>query len=547
MRERWQALETETRAALVIAVAFVAVRVAVASLSGFGFHQGWNEAHYALIGRGFLETPLVPRYADRFVYSVPPLFPYLVAAAFLAFDQSVVAARLPSALAGGGLVVATFALGRAVYRDDRTALVGVVILAVLPYVQLYGGRTQTDMVMLCLATGALAAIVEGYRTERHARRWLCLGGGLFAAAVAAKQPALLVAGVVCAWCLADRRVDRETFVRTGTLIAASVVFLLPLIAWLALNYVVAPAAFVADWSHELLSRTTPFANLRLVLAIGLGLGMTPPVLVAAAVGAAADVSETATAVVDGSLPDRGPSVLVWWLVVFGAFVLVRTPRGHQYYALVLAPALALLAARGVVVGADRIGTPRRSSGTVAVAVVGLVVLSGVTGTLVLFELSGEFSAAEGGGTHVAADAGEFLSSTVSDDATVMVASGYETQVRWYLRDSGFPIRNVRSYPVESLSAERLRTVASTADGPVYLVYPTPSWATVPSAGVRTTELHRTDTYEYTLMSAVGAHVETDSKFTFYLNDRGLVIYRVETTDGSEPASEVRHRSVQPVT
>lgn len=526
MRERWRSLERETRLVVGLAVGFVAFRVVVASLSGFGFHQGWNEGHYALLARGFLDHPLVPRYAGRYVYSVPPLFPYTVAASYLAFGTSVVATRLPSVLASGGLVVATYALGRELF-DRRTALVGTALVAVLPYVQLYGGRVQTDMLMTALLTAALAAIVRGY--ERiDGTRWLVAGGGLFAAAVAAKQPSLLLAGVVLAWLVADGRFDRETVTRTGVLIAASAAFLLPVVAWLALNYAMNPAAFVADWHHELFSRTTAFANVRLVLAIGLGLGATPLVLLGAAVGVCEDVSESIREIRRAGLgAHAGPSPLTWWLVLFGAFVLYRTPHGHQYYALVLMPPLALFAARGLKIAADHLAPllprPRQA---VQLTLVVLVVLSAVAGTVVLFELSGEFSAAEGGGTHVAADAGAYVASEVPENATVLVENGYSPPLMWYVRGD-FPLEHVGAYRLGTLSSERVAQAAAKTSGPVYLVVPDPAWASVPTANA--TVVHRTETYDLTVMSVVGSHVQSDSKFSMYLNDRRLVVYRVTGT------------------
>jgi 4-amino-4-deoxy-L-arabinose transferase-like glycosyltransferase len=150
MRARWNALSRQTQVVIGLAVAFVLFRTIIASLSGFGFHQGWNEGHYALLGSGFLDHPLVPRYGDRFVYSVPPLFPYTISVSFLLFGESVLAARLPSILATGGLIFCTYELGREVFEDRSPALIGAVILATLPYVQLYGGRAQTDIMMVFL-------------------------------------------------------------------------------------------------------------------------------------------------------------------------------------------------------------------------------------------------------------------------------------------------------------------------------------------------------------------------------------------------------------
>jgi 4-amino-4-deoxy-L-arabinose transferase-like glycosyltransferase len=527
VRERWRTLNRETRIVLVLAGAFVLFRTGVASLSGFGFHQGWNEGHYALIADGFLDHPLVPQYAERYVYSVPPLFPYSVSASFLAFGESVLAARVPSILAGGGLLVATYALGSVVLDEARTALVGAVLLASLPYVQLYAGRVQTDALMVCLVTASLAAIVRGYERETGHRRWLLLGGGLFAAAFAAKQPALLLPAIVLLWLVGNRRFDADTLRRTGVLIAASAAFLVPVAAWLSINYLLNPTAFVTDWQHELFGRTAPFANVPLLLAIGLGLGTTPFVLLGAAVGAFEDVAESVRRVATGERAGIGPSPLTWWLLLYGAFVFVRTPHGHQYYALVLTPPLALFAARGIEIATTELGeyVPNRRQ-TVHLALTALVVASALGGTVVLFELSGEFSASEGGGTQVAADAGAFVTDEVPDDATILAPNGYGPPIMWYVRDE-FPTENVDAYHPATLSEERLRTAMETSDGPVYLVYPTPSWGTLPS--VEMTEVHRTDEYEYTVMSLVGEYVRTDSKFGFYLEDRGLVTYRLDSS------------------
>lgn len=521
MTRHWRRLNRETRLVLLLAVGFVVVRLTVATLSNFGFHQGWNEGHYALIARGFLDHPLVPAYGERFVYSVPPLFPYAVAGSFLAFGQSAFAARLPSIVAGGGLVLATYALGRELF-DDRTALVGAALLVVMPYVQLYGGRAQTDMLMVCLTTAALAAIVRGYERRTHYRRWLALGGVLFAGAFSAKQPAIFLPAIVLAWLVGYRRFDHDTLARTGVLVGAATAALLPLAAWLVINYSQNPVAFLTDWRHELLARTVPFANVPLVILIGLGLGATPLVLASAAIGMVR--TERADLVDLGRLGRLSP--LSWWLLLFGAFVFVRTPHGHQYYALVLLPPVALLAARGLDTVASHLGTHDRET-SVRLALTAVVLLSAATGTVVLFELSGEFSAAEGGGTQVTADASRYVAEEVPDDAMVLVENGYAPPVMWYVRED-FPIEHVDAYHVRSLDEERIRTAVAESDGPVYLVYPQPAWG--PDAEgppvENATVVHRTDAYNYTIMARVGMLVDTDSKFTFYLHSRRLVIYRL---------------------
>lgn len=525
MKDRFKALDQYTQWVIVLAVGFVLFRIGIASLSGFGFHQGWNEGHYALIADGFLDHPLVPRYGENFVYNVPPLFPYTVAASFVLFGESVLAARLPSILATGGLIIVTYELGREVFQDRSTAAVGVGILATLPYVELFGGRTQTDIMMVFFATVAVTAIVKGYHRETNYQRWLLVGAASFAAAIATKQPAVAISGIVLFWLIGNRQFDRETLRRTALLIGASAVCLLPVVGWFYLNYVTAPAAFVADWEHELLKRTKPFANVRLLVAIAFGLGITPPVLTGATVGLLGDIRETISQYRTAAFEDQpGPSILTWWLVLYGAFVFVRTPHGHQYYAVVLTPPLALFAADGIRRVADRFrGFGGYSRKWIHAVLIVLVLTSSLAGTVVLFELSGEFSLVNGGGTHVASDGGEFVKSELPEDATLLVSNGYAPPIQWYIRDD-LSVEQVAAYRVGSLSEKRIEATVEDSDGPVYLLYPSPAWDEPPSIAIE--RIHTTSAYKYTLMAYVGRYAETDSKFTFYLNNRRLVVYRI---------------------
>lgn len=529
MWERWGRLDRRHRIVVLLAVTFVVFRAALAAVSSFGFHQGWNEGHYALIARGFLDHPIVPHYADRYVYSVPPLFPYLVSLSFLVLGPSTFAARFPSVVAGGVLVVATFGLGRTLFDGERTPLLAAGLIATLPYVQLYAGRAQTDLLMTCLATVAVLAIVRGYQTTDAPLKWLALGGVSFAAAFAAKQPAAAIPGIVLLWLIGNRRLDASTVRRTGVLIAASAIALLPLVAWFYVNYTIAPSAFVTDWQHELAGRTEPFANVPLLLAIGFGLGMTPPVLVAMAAGVYSDLEEVSLGTRGG-----GPSILTWWLALYGLFVFARTPHGHQYYAVALAPPIGLLAADGVRrLSAALDGWRGYGRATLRGAFVILLLASTVTGSAVLFELSGEFSVANGGGTRVASDAGEYVRTEVPDDATVLVENGYSPPLMWYTR-SGFRPEQIRAYHTGTLDTEALRTAVNESEGPVYLVYPRPSWG--PPLEASLSRQYVTEPYEFTLMALAGSYVEVDSKFTFYLQDRRLVVYRVEDVPESNESA-----------
>lgn len=523
LRDRWRSLTRPTQYALLLAAGFVAVRLLLATQSGFGFHRGWNEGHYALTAVGFLDHPLVARYGERYVYDTTPLFPYLVAGAFAAFGTTEVVARLPTVLAAGGTLLATYALGREVY-DARTGLVGAGVLAVLPYFALFGGRTQTDVTLLCLFTAALWAIVRGY--ERPDTRWLVAGGLLFAAAFTAKQPAVVLPAVVLAWLLWRHGVPDATLVRrTGVLVGASAGGLVPLAAWLAYNYSVAPGPFVAIWTEQLFERTAPFANVPLTLVIGVGLGVTPVVVALAGLRPLADARRDGLRrVVDAGLSNP----LTWWLLVYGAFALYRTPPGHQYYVVGLLPPVALFAARGLNVVRDRAAClDREQWGTVAVA---LLLVSTLGGGVVLFELAGDFSAANGGGTRVAPDTADYLLAEAPDDATLVLPSGYSPPIRWYVRDRFRPERDTHTYLVRDFSRVELGRLRANSPGPVYLIAPNPSWAEVPVDGGE--RVHRSGPYDFTVMRVADALVDTDSKFRFYMETRRLDVYRYPATNAS---------------
>lgn len=540
MRNRWKALDRDTKIVLTVAVTFVVVRTLIASLSGFGFHQGWNEGHYALIASGFLEHPLVPRYGENLVYSVPPLFPYTILAAFMLFGESVLAARLPSILVTGGLIFCTYELGREIFEESSTAALGAVILAMLPYVQLYGGRAQTDIMMVFFITASITAILKGYRRKDAYRHWLIAGAALFAAAVATKQPALGVAGVVFFWLLGNLDYRRQTLRRTALLIVASVICLVPLFIWLYLNYRLSPGAFVADWERELFGRTEAFANIRLLVVIALGVGMTPLVLASSSVGVVADLRDTVERYRARRSNEPGLSVLVWWLVLFGLFVFARSPQGHQYYAVVLAPPFALLAADGLQTVASRAaGFRGYEQRRIYFFLIVVLLLSTLGSTIVLFELSGEFSAANGSGEQIGAEAGESVAGLVEKDDQVLVSSGYRPIVQWYARED-LDVDQVSSYYAGELTDTRLREVDNSTSGAVYVVAPNPYWEeNIPSS---LAPVYTTQGYKFTTMTVVPDAPLAGSKLAFYTTTRRLTVYRyrppVDSTESIQPVSAV---------
>jgi hypothetical protein len=262
--------------------------------------------------------------------------------------------------------------------------------------------------------------------------------------------------------------------------------------------------------------------------------MTPPVVVGATVGLLRDIHEAVTRYrISGVKKISGPSVLTWWLVLYGAFVFVRTPHGHQYYAVILTPPIALLAADGLRRVANRLQRFRGYTQEYSHAIlVVLILTSTLAGTAVIFELSGEFSLTNGGGTQVASDGAKLVTEDIPEDTILLVSNGYVPPVKWYIRED-LPVGQVAAYRVGSLNEKRIQTTVEHSSGPVYLLYPSPTWDDPSSVPME--RMYISSVYEYTLMSYAGRHVETDSKFTFYLNDRRLVVYQIKS-EAREPNS-----------
>lgn len=90
-------------------------------------------------------------------------------------------------------------------------------------------------------------------------------------------------------------------------------------------------------------------------------------------------------------------------------------------------------------------------------------MSTVTESAVLFKLSSEFSFANGGGIHIAPDAGDYVVNEIPDDTTVLISNGYAS--------SRFPIEHIEAYRASSQNEDRIRMAVEESRGPVYLVYP----------------------------------------------------------------------------
>ena len=176
-----------------------------------------DEAFYAQAGREMVESGdwVTPHYNRQPRFEKPVLFYWLVALAYLAAGIGEFAARIPSALAGLGLVLAAFACARRWY-DDRTAvLAGAITATSFGYVAV-ARQALPDLALACFVTAATWAAFEALvAVPRPAGRrrlgWLVAAGVALAAGFLTKGPVgvvlpALIVGPPAVWrCLVEGR------------------------------------------------------------------------------------------------------------------------------------------------------------------------------------------------------------------------------------------------------------------------------------------------------------------------------------------------------
>ncbi len=175
-----------------------------------------DEAFYAQAGREMVESGdwVTPHYNRQYRFEKPVLFYWLVAVAYLTAGAGEFAARMPSALAGLGLVLAAFACARRWYDEGTAALAGAITATSFGYVAV-ARQALPDLALACFITAATwaafeALVVPGPAGLRR-RGWLAAAGAALAAAFLTKGPVgvvlpALIVGPPAVWrCLAEGR------------------------------------------------------------------------------------------------------------------------------------------------------------------------------------------------------------------------------------------------------------------------------------------------------------------------------------------------------
>jgi len=394
MKKRWL---------IALIAAYIVIRIYIASLSPYGFYHGWNEGYYSLIAKNYFSGSLweqIAYHGGGPFPSVPPMFSYAVYASFNIFGIADISARLVSILSELIAVLGVYILAKELY-NERTADISALLFILIPWNILWFGRAQTDPLMTALMILAMALYVRAYRNNKSMLPFgIALGLAVFT-----KQPALAILPVVLLWSYLQG-------INRGQIIHSLIYFIagmIPLFIWLSYYLVRGDTGFVSHFIYgELTNRSEPFSDLvRVILFTAAGIS---PLVIAAAAYQIYNERDM-------------KNILVIWLLVYGAFVLVRTPPSHEYYSLPLIAPVVIMAGAGIAGISSRLN--KRSASILFTA----VIISTIPVTYALLSYSGGF------GYTATRDVGVFLRNYMDwnpdKDYLVLVQMKYSPQVAWY--------------------------------------------------------------------------------------------------------------------
>jgi len=428
-------------------ILFFIIRLYVATLSSYPFFQGWNEGHYSLIAMGYFDhSLLLPERGGSINWAVPPFYSWLVFASFKLFGISEISARLTSILATILAIPFIYLLAKELY-DKNVAILSSLIFLFVPWVVHLSGRAQTDMVMTAFMTASIACFVYAFN---HKRSFLPFGI-LFGLALFTKQPSILILAIVAVWLiLAVKRDERALIIKKS--IFPILIGLIPVLAYVLYHLLNGNANGVLQLVYgEGVQRTVPFSNLKNTLAAILP-GISPLVLI--------------FSLYEIYKSKNLKNILVLWLLVYGIFVLARTPPSHEYYILPLAVPIAILASKGIFSFRNALASEEKSRKRLGILVTIMVILSTIPVSYIFLSYTGDL------GYTCTKDVISYLSTEKEEEMVLLNPGRYNPQLRWYSELSGSNIAVAGRLPndLSSVSVADLRNLSGGIDASkIYLV------------------------------------------------------------------------------
>ena len=363
-----------SRLALVLCLA-LALRLVHLGAPILGVHS-WRQADTASMARNFHENGyrfLYPQVdwggaGPGYVECELPAFPYVVALAYAVSGPSEAWGRLLAALLSTLTVYLLYRLARDAHGDERGALAGAFVSAVLPLSVYYGRAFMPEAAMLCASVAGLHAFDRW--TTTGSWRWFGLAATATAMACLLKLPCLYLGLplLYLAW-----RTWGPALVRRPAL-------------WLFLGLVLAPVALWYAHAHALYRGGVTFGiweygsdkwgNWRLVASGDFWNG----VLLRSLAERHLTWAGVPLALAGLLLPrvGRRGGLVDWWLVALGLYLVV-VARGnyvHEYYQLPLIPPLSIAMGRAIAAAFAPGGRRVVRAGLVTALLAAMLVLGG---------------------------------------------------------------------------------------------------------------------------------------------------------------------------
>lgn len=320
-------------------------------LGAVGYNS--DEAVYAGQAAALADNPLYSR--DFPIFRAHPLLFQLLLSLFFGSGDGDLRGRLVAAVIGLVTLVVVFLVGREIY-STRVGLFAALFLAVMPYHVVVTRQVLLDGPVTLLATATLLMLARYGRTSQL--RWLLAAGGVLGLTLLTKETSILLVGSIYAFLVLTPRLPHRYL---GGLAALGIALLLFAVYPLAIALAGRGSTGNSYLAWQLLrapNHSLTFYLTTIPLAVG------PLVLLCAAAGLWWGRRERSW---------RETLLLSWIAVPAAAFELLPT-KGYQYL-LGIAPALAVLAARGIATLPSLPARFRLSTVTVRAITAGAVAVS----------------------------------------------------------------------------------------------------------------------------------------------------------------------------
>ncbi|MEI6128387.1 MAG: phospholipid carrier-dependent glycosyltransferase [Pseudomonadota bacterium] len=160
---------------LTVILAALSLWVLMYLLGAPNFYHLRNESRRAEIAREMLQTGnwLIPQLEEETILTKPPIFYWSVAICSLTTGVTELTARIPSAIAGLGIVVFTLLLGALLFNTEAGFISAFALLATNFFMH-QARYAELECMLTFFVTAALYFFVKGYKNPGRATLWYCL-------------------------------------------------------------------------------------------------------------------------------------------------------------------------------------------------------------------------------------------------------------------------------------------------------------------------------------------------------------------------------------